>query len=324
MIEREEKLSDHCQETMEIILPSPYENCIWAFDNEESSPDLTFMIQGLGKPLRLHQGLLSKTSKYVERVLKEKREKGEDDCKVEWAFGPMKEVDKQVIVKALRFCYGESVSVGVKNGECCAMVSVLKKLKVTCDDIVIEDLIAFARDESKKDLKTGVELLKCVEEYQECIGKRMDEILAFVVFTKKNMMEHYDVVVDDCLMKLPSKYLDMVEYEEGHGEKSEFGVKARFIREHKELEKEEKERLMKNCRWDDLNLQKLKELKELDVVEGDSLWNICETLLKRDESEIDVHKKEIERERREKEKLRKQSLSSFLFMNPILVFTFCL
>ena len=77
MIEREEKPSDHCQETVETILPSAYENCIWEFDNEESSPDLTFMIQGLRRPLRLHRGLLSKTSKYIEKgVERKKRERG--------------------------------------------------------------------------------------------------------------------------------------------------------------------------------------------------------------------------------------------------------
>ena len=121
-------------------------------------------------------------------------------------------------------------------------------------------------------------------------------------------MEHFDIIVRDCLMKLPSQYLDMVEYEEGNSEKSELCVKVRYIREHKELGKEEKERIMKKCKWDDLKYQEMKELKELDAVGAESLWEICEALFKHEEIEIEKQKKEMEQIESEKEKQRKQSL----------------
>lgn len=308
MSESEETPKGYPQETVEIFLPPSYEYNLGAFDNEETSPNLTFMIQGLEKPLKLHKDTLCQVSKFIERVLKEKREKGEDDSKIVWMFDTTKEVDKEVLVKALRFCYGESISVGVKDGECCAMVSVLKKLDVVCEESISDYLITFARDESKKELKTGVELMKHIQEYQECVDKGMGELLANVVLTKKNLMEHFDIIVGDCLMKLPSQYLDMVEYEEGHSEKSELCVKVRYIREHKKLGKEEKERIMKKCRWDDLKYQEMKELKELDAVGVESLWEICEALFKHEEIEMEKQKKEMEQIESEKEKQRKQSL----------------
>ena len=311
MNESEEKPSGHCQGTVEIILPPTYDYNLGAFDNEDSFPNLSFVIEGVEKPLRLHKITLIKVSKYIERLLKEKREKGEDGNKIEWMIESKKEVDKQVIVKALRFCYGESVSVGVKDGECCAMISVLKKLEVVCGDIVSDDLIEFAIKESKKEVETGVELLKCVDDYQECLDKKMDEMLASVVFTKKNMMEHYDLVVGDCLMRLPSKYLDMVEYKEGHCDVSEFKVRARYVREHEQLSKEEKEKIMMKCKWDDMKIEDLEELKQLDTIGVDILWNICVALFRHEESEREKWKKEMRKVESEKEKQRKQSLYPF-------------
>ena len=308
MSESEETPKGYSQGTVEIFLPPIYDYNLKAFDNEETSPNLTFVIQGLEKPLRLHKDTLCKVSKFIERVLKEKQEKGEDDSEIVWMFDTTKEVDKQVLVKALRFCYGESVSVGVKDGECWAMVSVLKQLEIVCEESTSDCLISFARDESKKELKTGVELLKCVQEYQECVDKGIDELLADVVLTKKNLMEHFDMIVGDCLMKLPSKYLDMIEYEEGHGEKSEFQVKVRYIREHKELGKEEKERIMKKCRWDDLKYQEMMELKELDAAGVESWQEICEASFKHEEIKMEKQKKVVEQVESEKEKHRKQSL----------------
>lgn len=311
MSESEETPNEHCQGSVEIFLPPAYEYHLGTFDNEDSFPNLTLVIQGLNKPLRLHKGVLCTVSKYIERVLKEKQIKGEDDIKIEWMFDTAKEVDRQVVVKVLRFCYGESVSVGVKDGECCAMISIMKKLELICEDVMADYLISFARDETINDLKTGVELLKCVQRYQECVDKKMDEMLASIILTKKNLMEHYDIVVGDCLMKLPSKYLDMVEYEEGHGEKSELEVRVRYIREHEELGKEEKERIIKKCKWDDLTIQELKKLKQLDVVGVETLWDICEALFKCEESEMDKQKKEMAMIESEKEKQRKQSLFFF-------------
>ena len=309
--------------TVDIFLPPSYDYNLGAFDNEASSPDLAFVIQGLEKPLRLHKSTVCQISKYIERVLREKRGKGDDENKIEWVFDVTKDVDKQVIVKALKFCYGESVNVGVKDGECCAMISVLKRLEVVCEESISNCLIAFARDEAKKELNMGVDLLRHVQEYQECIDKRMGEVLATVVFTKKNIMEHFDVV-RDCLMILPSEYLDMVEYEEGYGERSEFGVKKRYLREHKELEKEEKERIVKNCKWDNMSAQELKELKELDAIGVGDLWDICEALLKREEKEIEKQKKELEEVKSEEEKQRKQSLYClFLNMKTLDFMSYC-
>lgn len=75
MSESEETPKGYPQETVEIFLPPSYEYNLGAFDNEETSPNLTFMIQGLEKPLKLHKDTLCQVSKFIERVLKEKEKK---------------------------------------------------------------------------------------------------------------------------------------------------------------------------------------------------------------------------------------------------------
>ena len=313
MSEGEEKSCGHCQGTVDIILPPTYDYNLGAFDNEDSFPNLTFVINGLEKPLRLHKITLVKVSKYIERVLKEKREKGEDGNEMEWMYETRKEVDKQVVVKALRFCYGESVSVGVKDGECCAMISMMKRLDIICQDVIIEDLMRFIKEETKKEVETGVELLKCVQDYPECLDKHIDEMIASIMFTKKNIIEHYDDVVSDCLMRLPKKYLDFVEYQEGHCRTSEFGMRVMYVREHEGLGKEDKEGIMKKCKWDDLNIDELRELKQLEVLDSEAFIKICFDVIEQKEKELamltDMHKERM-REYEGKSLLQKPIISS--------------
>lgn len=76
----------------------------------------------------------------------------------------------------------------------------------------------------------------------------MDKALGKAVLTAKNIQDHYETVVDDCLMKLPPKYLDIAEYGMPHTKFSEFSIRTRYVREHEEaLTDEEKETILKKC-----------------------------------------------------------------------------
>ena len=114
---------EKCQERETITLTAPpsFHGSIDLFDNEASSPDLDLVIEGLEKPLKLHKKIISKASNLIDKVLKENGcMKGNERDQIEWMFDTSNKVDRDVLVKALMFCYGDTVSVGTKDGECCA------------------------------------------------------------------------------------------------------------------------------------------------------------------------------------------------------------
>lgn len=121
---------------------------------------------GLGQPLTMHRKILADASERLKQLLLPLRGTGEQ--RLTWPFDTSSEVDRMVLVKALRFCYGETMSVGVMNGECCAMIATLKRLQVQGLDSVVSILCKFANEESKKNVEVGVELLKACSRYIEC------------------------------------------------------------------------------------------------------------------------------------------------------------
>ena len=94
--------------------PSPFNNTISTFDNEDSYPDISFIIPGQGKPLRLHRMCLGMASEAIDGVFKrENRSCIEFDSGAQtltWTERERAESDatyRTVLVKLLRFCYGE-------------------------------------------------------------------------------------------------------------------------------------------------------------------------------------------------------------------------
>ena len=261
-----------------VDLVPPYYNEIESFDNAEAYPDMELFVEGTPKPLQLHRKILATASGCFKTMLK-----GRKDTRLEWSHDTSKEEDRKALVKALRFCYGETQSIGTKNGECCAMIAILTRLQVTCLDDVVATLISFAMDEAKRNIETGVELLKACTRYKECCGSNplsLDKRLAAIVLTKDNIHEHYKDVVDNCLMVLPPEYLMVAEYGEPHTRWSEFCLRTRYVRFHsKELSKEEKEALVSKCDWSTLNSQELRELRLTDVIDKDELLEAHEKAL---------------------------------------------
>ena len=99
-------------------------------------------------------------------------------------------------------------------------------------------------------------------------------------FVTKNISEHFESIVDNCLMKLPMEYLDMAEYGEAHTQFSEFSVRAQYVKEHGEsLSKKDQEMIMKKCDWTLLLSDELKELKKLNVVRQDVIIDLCNQVL---------------------------------------------
>ena len=276
---------------------SPFPNEVESFNNTESFPDLVFVVPGMGEPLQLHKKILAKASTTFKDLLK-KHPGGQ----LEWMFETRNEMDKQALVKALRFCYGETLSVGTKSGECCALIAALSRLQVTCLDEVLPKLNSFALEQAKSDLGTGVELLKVCTCYEECCKSNawtLSKELAKIVLTKENMFEHFREVVDDCLMTLPPEFLDEAEYGEPHTLCSEFCVRAKYVRLHsKEMSDEDKHAMIMKCDWSTLNSQELRELRLTNLVDKDEL-------LEAHEKALECCENEKEKERMKKKEMKK-------------------
>ena len=251
-------------------IESPFTNEMESFNNADSFPDLDLMVPGMEGFLTLHKKILAKASRTFKTMLKDHPGK-----KLEWIFETKNEMDKQALLEALRFCYGEELSVGTRNGECCALIAALSRLQVTCLDEVIPKMNIFALELARNDLIGGVELLKICVHYEECCKAEtctLNKELARIVLTKENMLDHFREVVDDCLMTLPPEYLDEAEYGEPHTWCSEFCLRAKYVRWHsKELSDEEKHAMVTKCDWSTLNSQELRELRLTDLVDKDEL-----------------------------------------------------
>ena len=307
----QEKQAEEC--TLDI--PSPFHNEVESFDNNDLYPDLEFFVAGMTNPLQLHKKILALTSEYMKKKLKEIREQ-----RLDWTYDSNKEVDRNALVKVLRFCYGESMTVGTKNGDCIAVIATLVRLQVLCREETIEILKNFALTQAKKDVKVGVELLKACAGYPECCEKNSCELnkeLAGIILTKEKMHEHYKEVVDECLMMLPQEYLKWVEFGEAHTKWSEFCLKTKYLRLHqKDLSNEEKQLMMVQCDWSMLNSQELRELRLVDIIDKDELLEAYEKALeyceienervtelaKRAEKNLEERVAEIEKQKEEEKK----------------------
>lgn len=262
--------------TLDVI--SPYDNAIESFDNGESYPDLELFVPGFEKPLQLHRVILTKASEWIKPMLKEKWGQ-----RVTWPYNASERIEKQALLKALRFCYGETLNIGTKNGECCAVIAALSRLQVTSLNEVVPKLCNYALAEARKDVTLGVELLKMCTRYEECCKANtcpLNKELAKILFTKENILEHFREVAIDCLMALPAEYLDEVEYGEPHTKCSEFFLRAKYVRCHsKEMSTEEKQIIIVKCDWSTLNSQELRELRMMDIINKDELLEAHEKAL---------------------------------------------
>ena len=295
----------------------PFRDRIELFDNEDTGPDLELVVAGMERPLQLHGWILTRTSKWLDETVK-----GRKGIQLEWPHDTKEEAERKVLVKALRFCYGETQSVGTKDGECCAMVATLMRLQVTCLDDVMGSLINFAVEEAKQKLETGVELLKACIRYSECCGSSLlslNKKLAAIVLTKENMHEHYKEVVDECLMMLPPEYLTLAEFGEPHTRFSEFSLRTKFFRYHTEMKWADKQVIMVKCDRSTLNSKELKELRLMDIISKDELLEAYEKALEHCEIESEMARraeklmeervKELEKEKEKENEIAKKAES---------------
>lgn len=296
-----------------ITINSPYANVAELFDNNDTFPDLTFVIPGAPKVLKLHKGIVGQRSKLAQGLLKAKKTVKSDDAnRIDWMFDTSRNVDRTVLVKVLRFCYGDPLSVSVQDGECCAMIAALFRLQVACLDSVIPRLVTFSLERAKENPILGTQLLMETQLYPECTNDKiceLDKALARIVFTIKNIMENYEAVVKGCLMKLPAKYLEMTEYGEPHTMFSEFALRTLYVKEHDEsLSRDEKQVLLNKCDWTKLRIRELKTLRDLEIVGQEVMTETSDIVLENTEKEMKEFKDRAEKAEKERDQANTESL----------------
>ena len=301
--------------TITLSPPQSFKDNSDLFNKEGTFSDLNFIITGLEKPLKLHKNILSQTSKLAEGILKAKQaSKSADSNIIEWMYDTTNEVDREALVKVLRFCYGDTITVGVDNGECCAVIAALFRLQVIYAVDTVAGLSSFAMEQAKADLRVGVELLMATQQYPECsntIFCSLDEKLAEIVLSKERIQEHYDTVANGCLMRLPPRFLDIAHFGESHTKWSEFAIRARYVRYHSgSLSQKEKEDIVKKCNWNTFMSAELDQLTQLGFVNQDTIMMAYRTVLERTERERDdwcnravdtERERDAQRERADKE-----------------------
>ena len=121
------------QNETQIMVESPFKNNSSLFNNKDMFPDMEFVVPGLERPLLLHKGIMAKTSKFMQGLLKAKETaKNSNANRIEWPFDTTNKVDRDALVKVLQFCYDETMSVNAKGGELCALIVAMCRLQMTC------------------------------------------------------------------------------------------------------------------------------------------------------------------------------------------------
>lgn len=294
-----------------LIINSPFENIIDRFNNADAFPDLDLVVKSMKESFKVHRATLAAASPIMKNLINTRTRILPCGMR-ELVWNPKvdRDVDKQSFIKALRFCYGEALSIGTKDGECCAMISVLYQLQLEHLNEIVSAIRDFAVVQAMKNLSFGVELLKCCTRYNDCCSRycELNKELAKVVFSKNNVHDHYGEVVNGCLLELPIEYLNMVEYGEPHTPYSEFSVKMKYYRKYSiHLNEAERQVLLSKCDWGKLNSQELRELRMARVLSTDKLLLEYERAMENCERERDNGVKEAEKIKAYLNKLREEA-----------------
>ena len=290
--------------TPSLEIDSPYGDNTELFNEPNSFPDLELIVQGLDSPLHLHKCIMMRGSKLFQGLLNAKKLAScSSSNEVEWMFSTEKEIERVVLVKLLRFCYGETMRVKAESNECCALIAALKQLRLIRTDGVIAEIARFVVGQAEKDVNFGANTLLTAQDYQECCSDdcQLNALLAKVVLNGKQISANYDTVVTKCLMALPPHFLDEATYGKPHTKYSEINIRMQYVMCNSgRLGMEEKEEIMRPCKLTSMNLEELKQLKQLGISLGKDVIKVYESVLERVEKERDEYKRRLEESEKEK------------------------
>jgi len=278
-----------------LTVSSPFPNYTKLLDDVYA--ELEFVIIGLEEPLHLHRSCLNQASSALEALFQAKSSMygafNEDARRVVWLYGTgatgerefPSETYSHVLLKWIRFCYGEDQT--FEMDEYTAALVVLLQLKLKCDSTIMETIEKYIMYTAEHNIEMGIKMLEeLVLDYEEMDLQRIREKLARIVMKKSNLEHHFDSLMS-CLMKLPSSYLDFVEYGEFHGQRSEIGVRLAYIRfKQDELSEEEKRRIVERCNATEFDSEELRILQDTGLFSADEMMELYRRSLKQKEEFI--------------------------------------
>ena len=141
-----------------------------------------------------------------------------------------------------------------------------------------------------------MKLLKECVVYPECCtehGCGLDMALSQIVLTADNVRNNYETVIDDCLMMLPPRYLDVVGYGSPHTKLSDFHIRIDYLKRHADLTNEMKEMIMKRCNMNDMRCEELKALRQVGALKSNDLLDAFQGAFEKTEKERDELKKRL-------------------------------
>ena len=291
-----------------VLVKSPYSANIHLFNSDASSPDIDFVVPGKGS-YRLHRSVLAPASSMLAALFETKqRIYGEDDAegrsitwihdieeeggagdegkaKAKFDIEEKRRIYRDVVVKLLRLCYGEDQT--FKPEECGAALAVLTQLALNKCETEIKEYMKLV---AKSDVATGVKMLEdCVLVYKvdRCGGKMKSfcEELAKIVMRKENVENHFEMIVTNCLMKLPHYFLDrnIVGYGGAHGKMSEFNIRVNYVKCNGSVDDGLKAEVLKACNAGELSSEELKEIEELEILKEEEMTELRERVKKEEE-----------------------------------------
>lgn len=296
------------QSKFNLKIESPYPKFTNRFDDgsESSFYDFRMKIPGEQNLVKLHRLLVANASQTLLKLLQCKVVKGACyDCQehiLEWKFGKEDDVVyRKVLIKWLKFCYGEDITLIPE--ECCAAIALLFQLQMSCINDVCPEIEKFMVKTTEEDVREGVSMMQWCIKYGECRKSEskensIDVMIAQHLFTRKNIIDFTEILVDKCLMVLPPYFLDYVKYGVPHTKTSEFYIRKQYIECHKELKDNEKTEIIMKCDFTLLNSEELKQLRKLCLLSLDQLFTGFEQSNQRNETklikDVETHLNELQ------------------------------
>ena len=293
------RMSEEKQEQSVLEVESPFPHNIDRFDgernNEDSFPDLEFVVPGLDKPLMLHRFVLVPVSELVRNVLKCKRHH-----RFEWPFDTTtsNKAERDALVKVLRFCYGETMRVAPQ--EVCPVIAAVCRMQLKDTQSVVKKITDVAVDVASKDVCAGAAMLCDCTRFEECSNNnicQLNKALAGTVLSKHNMAEHSDVVVNDCLMHLPPMFLDAAQFVDEH---QAFKVRVMFADRHKDtLSKDEQKAIVGKACGPHMSVDELEQLDGMGLFSEREVIKFAMNVAKKARIEVEATETKLDATERE-------------------------
>ncbi len=288
--------------TNAITFQSPFKVDISTFDNEHSYSDITLIIPGLDKSLKLHRMFLGIASTTIDGVLKKQVSKyisfDPTTLVLTWTYKRV-ETDttyRNVLVKWLRFCYGENQTFSLE--ECPAALTVFQQLQLKTKEDVKSKIEKHMSDSAKGNVDAAAQLLRgCSAEE----GGQVNETLGKFVFSIEQMKTKPHLV-DECLMMIPGKYLDIAEFSGvPPNELNEFLLRRKYVKfNRKKLSKEEKQEILMGCKQGILDDEEVEAIQKEGILSDTEVVELCKRGLKtwKEQWREKISEKEKEEERK--------------------------